>query len=223
MNNLPTVRQTILNKPVKGIKPDEIVRLKSGIDKWVEESRNLKISKNIEFIAYRDKLLVDFLFDTGIRISDVVGRPYKKFRKDGTMIFPWEGIKFSDIDWQKGLLRFVIHKRSRKNLFIHEISMGKSILYDLMQYKQRYAFRDEDIMFKMTLQNVDKNLKKYCKYAGIEYFSAHKFRHGMAIKDLDEEKPDFLTAFRLGHSSVDVTNATYRRMNSDYERKMRGY
>jgi len=223
MNNLPSIRQTILQKPVRGIYPEEIIKIKTGIDIWVEESKKLKTSKNTEFISYRDKLLIDFLYHTGIRISDVVGRPYTKYRKDGTIIFPWEGIKFSDINWQKGILRFVIHKRSRKNLFIHEIVLDKSMLYDLMQYKQRYTFEDNDIMFKMTLQNFDKSLKKYSKYVGMEYLSAHKYRHGMAIKDLEEEKPDFLTAFRLGHSSVDVTNSTYRRMNTDYERKMRGY
>jgi site-specific recombinase XerC len=104
MSNLPSIKQefgvSVLQKPVEGITPDEITNLKKGIEIWRNNSRMDKVSKNLDFIADRDKLLIDFLFHTGIRISDVVGRPYEKHRKDGTLIFPWEGIKFRDINWQ---------------------------------------------------------------------------------------------------------------------------
>jgi integrase len=227
MSNLPAIKQefsvSVLQKPVEGINTDEILRLKEGIKKWGEQSKSNKVSKNIDFIVDRDTLLVDFLFHTGIRISDVVGRPYEKHRKDGTLIFPWEGIKFRDINWQTQYLQFVVHKRSRKNLFVHKIILSKPILYDIMNFKQKYMFKDDDVIFEMTLQNFDQNLKKYCELAGIKYYSAHKFRHGMAIQDLSEQKPDFLTAFRLAHSSTAVTNNIYRRMNAEYERQFRGY
>ncbi len=227
MTNLPAIKQefgvSVLQKPVEGYDQENIVKLKQGIDIWRDNCRTNKVSKNVDFIADRDKLLIDFLFHTGIRISDVVGRPYEKHRKDGTLIFPWEGIKFRDINWQTQYLQFVVHKRSRKTLFINKIILSKPMLYDLQVFKQKYMFKDEDIIFKMTLQNFDQNLKKYCELAGIPYLSAHKFRHGMAMQDLGEEKPDFLTAFRLAHSSTAVTNNIYRRMNVEYERQFRGY
>lgn len=228
MSSLPSIKQdfgvSVLQSPVVGISPEEIEKLKRGIDIWAKKSKENKVSKNTEFISDRDKLLVDFLFHTGIRISDVVGRPYEKYRKDGTIIMPWDGIKFKNINWNTQYLQFVIHKRTTaKKIFVHQIILSKEILYGLQMFKQKYAFGDDDVIFKMTLQNFDQNLKKYCELAGIKYYTAHKFRHGCAIQDLKDQKPDFLTAFRLGHSSTAVTNSTYRRMTPEWERQMRGY
>jgi len=79
----------------------------------------------------------------------------------------------------------------------------------------------EDRLFDVTRSTVDSNLEKYCKLAGLKKFSAHKFRHGCAMKDLNEGIPDFVTSFRLAHSSTTVTNDTYRRMSADIERKLR--
>lgn len=84
-----------------------------------------------------------------------------------------------------------------------------------------FLLKPEDKLFRITRQTFDDNLVKYCKIAGLKKFSAHKFRHGCAMKDLREGQPDFVTAYRLGHYSTSITNEIYRRMNQDIERAFR--
>jgi len=41
------------------------------------------------------------------------------------------------------------------------------------------------------------------------------------MKDLRDGQPDFVTSYRLAHSSTSVTNAVYRRMDQNIERAYR--
>ena len=116
---------------------------------------------------------------------------------------------------------FIVKKRSKKQPFILTISLDKSILFEVQRFKDTFLLKPEDKLFRVTRQTFDDNLAKYCKIAGIRKYSAHKMRHGMAMKDLREGQPDFVTAYRLGHSSTSITNSIYRRMNQDIERAFR--
>lgn len=228
MNNLISYGQTsvsILQKPVTYITEEEKDKLKSAIDRWAKTAKEEHSHKSTTYIAERDKLLVEWLFNTGMRISDVVGNPYvlKSERKDKSVKItnPYSGIKFRDIDMQKEIVTFIVHKRSRNKPFILSISLDKSILFEVQRFKEMFLFKNDDEIFQITRQTFDENLEKYCKIAGLPKYSAHKFRHGCAMKDLKDGKPDFLTSYRLGHSSTQVTNEIYRRMSVDIEREMR--
>lgn len=98
-------------------------------------------------------------------------------------------------------------------MFPEATVLDKSILFEVQRFKDTFLLKPEDKLFTVTRQTFDDNLVKYCKITGLRKYSAHKFIHGCAMKDLREGQPDFVTAYRLGHSSTSVTNATYRRMN----------
>lgn len=194
---------TILKKPVVAISEDEKNAIKAAIDKWAAQAKAEKVNKPTRYIAERDKLLVEWLYNTGMRISDALT------------------IKYRDIDMTKEEVTFIVKKRSKKQPFILTISMDKSILFEVQRFKEMFLIKPEGKLFRITRQTFDDNLAKYCKIAGLKKFSGHKFRHGCAMKDLREGQPDFVTAYRLGHSSTSVTNDIYRRMNQDIERAFR--
>lgn len=196
-------KTTINQKPVVAISEDDKNRLKLAIDKWALQAIGQKVHHPAKFIAERDKLLVEWLFNTGMRISDALA------------------IKYRDINMPREEVTFIVKKRSRKKPFIHTITLDKSILFEVQRFKEMYLLKPEDLIFKLTRSTFDDNLKKYCQIAGLPKYSAHKFRHGCAMKDLADGQPDFVTAFRLAHSSTEVTNSTYRRMSPDIERAFR--
>lgn len=194
---------TVLQKPVIAITEEEKNRLKEAIEKWGKIAKEQKSHKSVDFIVERDKVLVEWLFNTGMRISDALS------------------VRLRDIDMQKEQVTFIIKKRSRKKPFIHTISLDKSVLFEVQRFKEMFLILPENYLFDIGRSTFDDNLAKYCQIAGLRKYSAHKFRHGCAMKDLGEGQPDFVTAYRLGHSSTTVTNSTYRRMSVDVERAFR--
>lgn len=194
---------TILKKPVMAISENDKNRIKVAIDKWAVQAKTKKVHHPVKFIAERDKLLVEWLFNTGMRISDALS------------------IKYRDIDMAKEQVTFIVKKRSRITPFLHTISLDKSILFEVQRFKDMFLLKPEDLIFDLTRSTFDDNLAKYCLIAELPKYSAHKFRHGCAMKDLAEGQPDFVTSYRLAHSNTSVTNATYRRMTADIEREFR--
>ncbi len=193
----------ILRKPVIAIKESEKDQIKKAIDTWGRLAKEAKSHKPASYIVERDKLLVEWLFNTGMRISDALS------------------IKFRDVNMRTEGVNFVVKKRSRTKPFIHGISLDKSILFEVQRFKDNFLLKDDELVFNLSRSTVDSNLKKYCQIAGLPKYSAHKYRHGCAMKDLEEGLPDFITSFRLAHSSTTITNSTYRRMTPEIERKFR--
>ncbi len=193
----------ILRKPVIAIKESEKDQIKKAIDTWGRLAKEAKSHKPAGYIVERDKLLVEWLFNTGMRISDALS------------------IKFRDVNMRTEGVNFVVKKRSRTKPFIHGISLDKSILFEVQRFKDNFLLKDDELVFNLSRSTVDSNLKKYCQIAGLPKYSAHKYRHGCAMKDLEEGLPDFITSFRLAHSSTTITNSTYRRMTPEIERKFR--
>lgn len=214
---------SILKPPVKYLTEEEKDRLKSAVDKWAHESKLKKHKKNIPFISARDKLFIEFVWNTGMRVSDALN------------------IKFRDIDQYKEQISFLVKKRSKTKPFYHTISLDKSILFEVQRFKEMFFFKPEHLIFDITRQTMDANINRYGYLAGFplrekmvkvrkdsdetrmtySYCNVHMLRHGRAMKDLTEGIPDFITAFRLGHSNTTITNAIYRRVNVEVERTFR--
>ncbi len=194
---------TILKKPVVAVSEEDKNKIKASIDIWGKQAKANKSHKAVEYIVERDKVLVEWLFNTGMRISDALL------------------IKYRDIKMNTEEVTFIVKKRSKKAPFLHTISLDKSILFEIQRFKDMFLLKPEDRLFNITRSTFDDNLAKYCKIARLPKYSAHKFRHGCAMKDLQSGLPDFVTAYRLAHSSTSVTNSTYRRMNQDIERAFR--
>ncbi len=225
MNTLIPYSQdiSILKPPVKYLTEEEKDLLKSAVDKWSQQSTLKKLKKNIQFISARDKLFIEWVWNTGMRVSDALS------------------IKFSDIDQQREQVSFIIKKRSKDRPFYHTITLDKSILFEVQRFKEMFVLKSEDLMFGITRQTMDANINRYGYLAGFplrekivkvrkdsketeiaySYCNIHMLRHGRAMKDLTEGLPDFITAYRLGHSNTTVTNSIYRRVNVDVERAFR--
>ncbi len=214
---------SILKPPVKFLTEEEKELLKKSVDKWAQESTVKKLKKNIKFIADRDKLFIEWVWNTGMRVSDALS------------------IKFMDINYQKEQVIFIIKKKSKEKPFLHTISLDKSILFEVQRFKETFILKPENRIFDVSRQTMDESIDKYGKIAGFplrekqvkikkgstetktvySYCNVHMLRHGRAMKDMAEGIPDFITAFRLGHSNTTVTNAIYRRVNVEVERAFR--
>jgi len=192
----------VLSAPVKGVSLADKNALKVATATRFA-SRNATPRR--EQVAAHDELLIEFLWHTGMRVSDALS------------------VRFSDLT-SADTVRFVVQKRSRGKPYIHEISLSKSMMYDIMQYRERYraqiAQQETDRIFKGTRQNVDQRLAMYSEIAGLPKISAHKLRHGCAMNLLEQGVPMIEIGFRLAHSSVQVTESVYARMNTDIEKTL---
>lgn len=188
--------------PVKHITLDDKNRLRAATSDWLTERA---YTDNRTFVAARDSLMIEWLWHTGMRVSDALR------------------VRFSDIT-SNDTVRFVVQKRSRSKPFVHEVTLSKAMLYDVMQFRERFriqiAQQDDDRMFPITRQNVDQRLAMYSEIASLPKTNAHRLRHGCAMNLLEQGIPPVEIAFRLAHSSVQVTEAVYARMNTTIEKSM---
>jgi len=192
-----TSSTSVLKAPVEHVTPEQKEILKDAVDKWASQHR---WSERVSWIADRDKLLIEWLWQTGMRISDAIA------------------IKFSDINQSTETVRFIVHKRSRKKTFIHEITLSKALMFEVFRYRDKWQMTD--LIFPIRRSAFDTRLKLYCEIAGIPKLSAHKFRHGCAMNLLRQGIPPYEIAFRLAHSSVVVTEQVYARMDYKIEKNM---
>lgn len=174
-----------------------------AVEIWKESAPR---TERTEYIADRDTHLIKWLWHTGMRISDALA------------------IRFDDISTDSETVRFIVAKRSRNTPFVHTITLSKAMMFETMKYRDRWQIVHKQSggrLFPITRQNVGKQLSKYRNLTHIPMsISAHKFRHGCAMNLLNQGVPSVEIAFRLAHSSTQVTESVYARMNTDIERKM---
>jgi integrase len=208
-------------KPVEYIEAPDKDRLKKGVSIWLKSRiTGLKLlpTTRQQIIHDRDILLIEWLWNTGMRISDALS------------------IKFKDLDMGKEIVTFIVKKRSRPGKpFVHSISLDKGILFEVQRYKERIKGNPEDRLFPMTRMNAHDNLDKYAELAGFpetvkttkkglitkSHFHAHILRHSMCMNDLMNGIQPEVTQFRAGHASLDTTINTYRKMNVNIEKIIR--
>ena len=193
---------TTLLSPVDHVTPEQKDALIDAVRSWRDSAPR---TERTEYIADRDILLIRWLWHTGMRISDALA------------------VRYEDINHNSETVRFIVSKRSRAAPFVHTITLSKAMMFEVMKFRDRWQIvidRFGGRLFPITRQNVDKRLLKYCLIANIPPMSAHKFRHGCAMNLLNQGVPPVEIAFRLAHSSTQVTESVYARMNTDIERKM---
>ena len=193
---------TALLSPVDHVTPEQKEKLIVAARLWGESAPS---TERTDYIVARDSLLIEWLWHTGMRVSDALK------------------IRFDDINTDTETVRFIVSKRSRKVPFVHEITLSKAMMFEAMKYRDRWQIVHSKFggrLFPVTRQNVNKQLKKYCIIAHTPIVSAHLFRHGCAMNMLSQGVPSVEIAFRLAHSSTQVTESVYARMNTGIERKM---
>ena len=199
---IPSTPSSALLSPVDHVTPAQKDALLLAVRTWQESAPR---TERTDYIADRDDLLIRWLWHTGMRVSDALA------------------IRFDDSNTNSETVQFVVAKRSRRTPFIHQITLSKAMMFEVMKYRDRWQIVLNNFggkLFPITRQNVNKQLQKYCRLARIPPVSAHKFRHGCAMNLLNQGVPPVEIAFRLAHSSTQVTESVYARMNTDIERKM---
>jgi len=145
-------------------------------------------------IAYRNKILIEFLYSTGCRVSEVLS------------------IKISDIDLKRGFVK-VLGKGSKERVVpIYEKLLD--IIPDYLRIRHTYFVKERDNGYLFLNKNGGKLsrvmcfniIKKACKDANInKNVSPHTIRHSFATHLLTNGADLRTIQLLLGHSNISTT------------------
>lgn len=199
----------LLKEQVDHITLREVESLKRACDIAYERSKQ---TENYKWIRDRDKLLLQVLWTTGARVSDVVG------------------MESTNIKFMDKTIKFLVHKRkshkTKTQEFWHTITLDPDTVGEIMDYMQTWNMKGFLFPHKkengepLTRQAVNKKLNQYVEFVGLRHIHPHEFRHGLAMYLQAQGVPVETIAFRLAHSSTAITLKTYARMSATQERNV---
>lgn len=158
----------------------------------MEEDMNRIIDMDFEdsFNGTRDKLIIEFLYATGIRKSELLNLEEK------------------NIDLTKGEIRVFGKRRKERIIPIHNKLIDIIRQYTL---KKNTLFLGDKIFFinedksPISISQLDTIVKKYLSMAQVERKSAHVLRHTFATHLLNEGADILDVKELLGHQSLEAT------------------
>jgi integrase/recombinase XerD len=150
----------------------------------------------------RDRAMLELLYATGVRVSELIG------------------LKMKDIDWDSGLLT-CFGKGSKQR----RIPFGRSALRYLKLYlparTRLLGDRHSDLLFieeqgrAVTRQKFWKTIKNYGEMANIDYITPHLLRHSFATALLSNGADLRSVQMMLGHSDISTTQI-YTHVTDDH-------
>ncbi|MBU0605550.1 MAG: tyrosine recombinase XerC, partial [Candidatus Omnitrophica bacterium] len=157
----------------------------------------------------RDRALLETLYSTGIRVSELVG------------------LDLGDIDFISGVIK-VLGKGSKERI----VPIGEPALGAIRKYidkRMGYKTEDKDAVFlnksggRLTDRSVRRALDKHIKTCGIiEKISPHSLRHSFATHLLDRGADLRSVQELLGHMNLSTTqiytHVTMERLKSVYDK-----
>ena len=158
---------------------------------------------NFEYVSKRDLLMVGLVLQTGLRISEVLS------------------LTVNQIDTENKRIKVLGKgKKLRDVVFTDDVL---TLLQSYINVRNTLDIKDTDILFlskngkKMSRQNVNVNLKKYCERAGIEKnITPHSLRH-TSITQMGESGMSVAKISAVaGHSSTTITSR-YLHVNTQIE------
>lgn len=158
---------------------------------------------NFEYVSKRDLLMVGLVLQTGLRISEVLS------------------LTVNQIDTENKRIRVLGKgKKLRDVVFTDDVLM---LLQDYTDVRNTLDIKDTDILFlsrtgkKLSRQNINVNLKKYCERAGIEKnITPHSLRH-TSITQMGESGMSVAKISAVaGHSST-TTTSRYLHVKTEVE------
>ena len=218
-DNLNQFAKFFDNKSVLALTESEIRNFISELNKTektkahyltVEEVDKLLDLRLNTPLAYRNKAMLELLYSTGVRITELVE------------------LKFNNIDFTDEFIR-VMGKGSKERI----IPLGEEAIKYLSLYVNQYRnlilkTKTSDYLFinnfgnKITRQGFFKILKKECKIQGIEKnISPHTLRHSFATHLLNNGADLRVIQELLGHSDISTTqiytHISKEKIKSDYK------
>lgn len=150
------------------------------------------------WIDLRDRLMVQLLFLSGLRVSELTG------------------LMVPDVDIAARVLR-CIGKGDLERLVPMHPSIGPALLEYLLQrphWAGNELFLSDDgaggVRGALGHSGVRQRLRTLCARAGVSYINPHSFRHGLAMWLLNEGHADMSLIQRiLGHSDIKTTQRFY--------------
>ena len=184
-------KEYIKENPAVSIKYEKTKRKIPDVLTNKEIDRLLSQPKQNNFKGYRDKAMLEVLYATGIRVSELIS------------------IRLEDIDFEMGYIHCTSGEKHRI-IPLHEEAIEALRLY-LIHFREqlknnRYIFVNQNLG-KISRQGFWKIMKDYAKKANINKditpstlrhsFAAHLLQNGADLKSIQE---------MLGHSDISTTH-----------------
>ena len=161
-----------LAKQIKAPKVDK------RLPKFITYDELNKLLENAE--NYRDKLIIKFLFYTGVRVSELIK------------------IKKNDIIFEEGFVK-VYGKGGKERI----VPIPKELLNELKDYVNKI---NTENIFPLSSRQVERIIKNIAKKAGInKKVTPHVLRHSLATTLLSKGVDIRYIQEILGHSSLNIT------------------
>ena len=186
----------ISNNPIKRVRQLKNQRKVVG---YIDDSNMNKLLKSFDlskFHEYRDYVITQLIFDTGMRLGE-------------TLL-----IKESDIDFvRRTILLPADNTKGKKDRYVFFSAEMLKELKRWFQYKDRY--KDSEYVFCTTrgtnlkVSNYETNFKKYGERIGQNDIHPHMLRNNFAKRFLMSGGDIYTLSKILGHSSVTVTEEAY--------------
>ena len=187
---------------------DEMLEAAWGGDQLSERQRKIRDKSNS---AIRDATILMVLFDTGIRVSELVG------------------LDLDDIDFKHHSLKVV--RKGNKEDSVNFSDATEELLKGYLEERKTYQpVDDEYALFlvsigkykgeRISVRSVEKLVKKYAMASGVpnaSKISPHKLRSSYAMAMLDATSNISLVQKQLGHQFIGTTSKYAEARNRDKE------
>lgn len=166
---------------------------------YIDDCNMNKLLKTFDlskFHEYRDYVITQLIFDTGMRLGE-------------TLL-----IKESDIDFvRRTILLPAVNTKGKKDRYVFFSAEMLKELKRWLNYKDRY--KESEFVFCTTrgtnlkVSNYETNFKKYGNRIGLKEIYPHMLRNNFAKRFLMSGGDIYTLSKILGHSSVTVTEEAY--------------
>ncbi len=178
--------------PAEHLKPPKVEKKMPDILSVQEVDLLLRQPSDKTPKALRDKAMLELLYATGIRVSELIG------------------LKMTDLNLRMG---YIICHETEKDRIIPFGNMAKKALQDYLQNARESFLKEESEMLftnrsgdSMSRQGFWKLLKAYAKDAGIDKdITPHTLRHSFATHLLQNGADLKSVQEMMGHSDISTT------------------
>jgi integrase/recombinase XerD len=181
----------LLTKSIRNVKQPKVL-IHTFSDQEIK--RLIKYYDGKDYISLRNKVIIMILFDTGIRISELLNMRPNQIQENYFVIYG------------KGRKERVVPKNPMVSKWLMKYLAARSKYFELRDC-QEYVFLSKNGK-QLTSNAVDVFLKKAARDVGVNpvvRVSPHTFRHTFAHQQLKNGLDLYSLSRLLGHESVSIT------------------
>ena len=163
-----------------------------------------------------DRLIIDLIWSTGARISEVLALTKESFTHDG---YDFQ-VKLSTLKGRGRPKKTAVMRSPKRYIPIWDKVLQRRV----QEYLFVNQFKQGERLFKMCRQTMDRHIKALVKKAGGAPFriSSHTFRHSFAVHLVLHGRPLKYISRLLGHRSIESTEIYTRVLTVDGSHFMEG-